>query len=159
MNYNILLLPVLFTAAILVLVFTIMCVKRIFLEKQFAVLYIVLWLVLSVIQVKTAILPSNVYWMITTFISIFVIMMFVVALMLKRYLKLAFSSLIQITYKACCIKPIIIQKNYIGSQICNGYVVFDSSIEKLFFYTSIDEIVLKPHFKIISKLNKYSEST
>lgn len=139
---------------ILLCLFPILCYKRIFLEKEFAVMYSLIWSIVTMLQVINSIFAIQVFLVFSLFIVLVIVCTFIVAYFLKKYLKMLFSSLIEISFDENCTSKIFIFRDAISSHISKGYIIYVYNTEKLILYHSLDDVVLDRHRQIVSKLDK-----
>ena len=134
--------------------FLLLCYKRVFLEKQFSILYSLIWSIVTIFQIANFAFIAERYLIFSLFITITIAGTITVGHFLKKYLKTLFSSLIELSFDERCTSQIVIFSDAIVTRISKGYVIYVYDTEKIFTYHSIEDIVLGRHRQIVLGLER-----
>ncbi len=154
MTSEIILLFVFFSFIVLLLLFPVLCYKRLFLEKAYVAMYLLIWFVVTMVNVCNCVISTNVYCFFSFLIAIVIVSTIIVAHLLKAYLKSLFSSLIETSFGERCASRVFFYRDYISTYISKGYVIYVYKTEELLLYHSLKEIINESHLHIVTEMDK-----
>jgi len=140
-------------ATINFIIFCVLCYKRIFVEKQISIIYVIIWAILTAFQLLSKLYCSKVYIAFSLIVLAYIIITLIVAYVLKKYLKRMFIHLINLSFNNTCISRIIIYRHTIITHIEAGYVIYDCTTEKFHLYKDLNGIVDKHYRKLALKFS------
>lgn len=134
--------------------FSILCCKRIFLERVFTVCFFIVWIIVTTLQLFYSSFEKTEYLVFSLLLFLIMVCTVTIGNLLKKYLRMVFLSLIELSFDEEVSGPIIILRDTISTYTSKGYTVYVYDTEKIFTYQTIDDITINRHRHIALKLER-----